>query len=211
MPRSSAAHDRRRLTSRQVDILTIIRAYQRSHGCSPTMQEIADRIHVTKVTVFEHVETLVAKGLLRRLPHKARSLELTSRVALPDDRSTVFPVVGYIAAGLPIEAIENRETIDLEDFFNTHHSTFVLKVRGDSMIDEQIRDGDYVVCEKRSEPRRGETVVALLDSGEATLKKFYREKGKIRLQPANPDFEPIVVEPGAVEIQGIVVGILRTY
>ena len=210
MPRSSAAHDRRRLTSRQVDILTIIRAYQRSHGCSPTMQEIADQIRVTKVTVFEHVETLVAKGLLRRLPHKARSLELTSRVQLPDDRSTVFPVVGYIAAGLPIEAIENRETIDLEDFFNTRHDTFVLKVRGDSMIDEQIRDGDYVICERRSEPRRGETVVALLDSGEATLKKYYREKGKIRLQPANPDFEPIVVDPSAVEIQGIVVGILRT-
>ncbi len=210
MPRSSAAHDRRRLTSRQVDILTIIRGYQRSHGCSPTMQESADRIHVTKVTVFEHVETLVAKGLLRRLPHKARSLELTSRVQLPDDRPTVFPVVGYIAAGLPIEAIENRETIDLEDFFNTRHCTFVLKVRGDSMIDEQIRDGDDVVCEKRSEPRRGETVVALLDSGEATLKKFYREKGKIKLQPANPDFEPIVVDPSAVEIQGVVVGILRT-
>ncbi len=209
MPRSSAAHDRRRLTSRQVDILTIIRAYQRSHGCSPTMQEIADQIRVTKVTVFEHVETLVAKGLLRRLPHKARSLELTSRVQLPDDRPTVFPVVGYIAAGLPIEAIENRETIDLEDCFNTRHGTFVLNVRGDSMIDEQIRDGDYVVCEKRSEPRRGETVVALLDSGEATLKKFYREKGKIRLQPANPDFEPILVAPGEVEIQGVVVGILR--
>ncbi len=210
MPRTSAAHGRRRLTSRQVDILTIIRAYQRSNGCSPTMQEIADRIHVTKVTVFEHVETLVAKGLLRRLPHKARSLELTSRVDLPDDRSTVFPVVGYIAAGLPIEAIENRETIDLEDFFNSRHGTFVLRVRGDSMIDEQIRDGDYVVCEKRSDPRRGETVVALLDSCEATLKKFYREKGKIRLQPANPDFEPIVVDPSAVEIQGVVVGILRT-
>ena len=199
------------LTPKQLRILTLIRDQRVVCGCSPTMQEIADRIHVTKVTVFEHVETLVAKGLLRRLPHKARSLELTSRVALPDDRSTVFPVVGYIAAGLPIEAIENRETSDLEAFFNTRHSTFVLKVRGDSMIDEQIRDGDYVVCEKRAEPRRGETVVALLDSGEATLKKFYREKGKIRLQPANPDFEPIVVEPGAVEIQGIVVGILRTY
>ena len=122
----------------------------------------------------------------------------------------VFPVVGYIAAGVPIEATEHNDTVDIEDFFNSRHGTFVLKVRGDSMIDEQIRDGDYVVCEKRSEPRRGETVVALLESGEATLKKFYKEKGRIKLQPANPDFDPIYVHPGKVQIQGVVLGILRT-
>ncbi len=209
MPKGSVSHDRRRLTPRQLDILTLIRDYRRRHGYSPTMQEIADHLGVTKVTVFEHVELLVAKGLLRRLPHKARSLELTSRVELPDERVTTFPVVGYIAAGLPIEALENRDTIDIESFFNSRHGTFVLKVRGDSMIDEQIRDGDYVVCEQRSEAKRGETVVALLESGEATLKKFYKERGKIRLQPANPDFEPIYVDPGEVQIQGVVLGILR--
>lgn len=209
MPRASVSHDRTRLTPKQLNILTLIRDFQRRHGYSPTMQEIADQLDVTKVTVFEHVSTLVAKGLLRRLPHKARSLKLTSRVELPDERPTVFPVVGYIAAGVPIEATEHNDTLDIEDFFNSRHGTFVLKVRGDSMIDEQIRDGDYVVCEKRSDPKRGDTVVALLESGEATLKKFYKEKGRIRLQPANPDFDPLYVDPRKVQIQGVVLGILR--
>ncbi len=205
------AQAKRRLTPRQVEILTLIREHQRNQGCSPTMQEIADRLGVTKVTVFEHIETLVAKGLLRRLAYKARSLELTSRVELPEDRSTRFPLVGYIAAGVPIEAVENREVLDLEDLFNSRSETFVLKVRGDSMIDEQIRDGDYVVCEKRSDPRRGETVVALLESGEATLKKFYRQGSKIKLQPANPDFKPLFVDADKVQIQGVVLGVLRAY
>ena len=209
--RRSSAQAKRRLTPRQVEILTLIRDHQRNQGCSPTMQEIADRLGVTKVTVFEHVETLVAKGLLRRLAYKARSLELTSRVDLPDDRSTRFPLAGYIAAGVPIEAVENRECLDIEDLFNSRYETFVLKVRGDSMIDEQIRDGDYVVCEKRSDPRRGETVVALLESGEATLKKFYRQGSKIKLQPANAAFKPLVVPADTVQIQGVVLGVLRAY
>lgn len=211
MPRRSLAHERRRLTPRQIDILTLIRDYQRVNGCSPTMQELADQLGVTKVTIFEHVETLIAKGLLRRLPHKARSLELTSRVELPDERATRFPVVGYIAAGLPIEAVENRDTLDLEDFFSSRHGTFVLKVRGDSMIDEQIRDGDYVVCEQRSQPRRGETVVALLESGEATLKKYYKEGSKIKLQPANRAYKAIYVDADEIQIQGVVLGVLRAY
>lgn len=211
MVRESASHDRRRLTPRQLDILTMIRDHHRSHGYSPTLQEIADRFDVTKVTVFEHVETLIAKGLLRRLPHKARSLELTSRASLPDDKPTSFQIHGYIAAGAPIQAIESRETLDLEDFFNSRHGTFVLKVRGDSMIDEQICDGDWVICEQRSEPRQGETVVALIDSEEATLKKFYRERGKIRLQPANSKYKPIHVSPERLQVQGVVLGVLRTY
>ena len=117
--------------------------------------------------------------------------------------------MGYIAAGLPIEAIENREKIELQDMFASRHGTFVLKVRGESMIGEQIRDGDYVICERRSDPRNGETVVALLDNGEATLKKYYNDGKKIRLEPANPDFEPILVDQ--VEIQGVVRGVLRAY
>ncbi len=209
MAKGSAAHSRRRLTPRQLEILTRIRDFQRSSGYSPTMQEIADQMGVTKVTVFEHVETLVGKGLLRRLPHKARSLELTSRVELPDEKATVFPVVGMISAGVPITAIENRDSLDLEGFFNTRRETFVLKVRGDSLIDEHICDGDYVICEKRAEAKQGETVVALLDSGEATLKKYYVDKGRIRLQPANDNYQPIF--PERVEIQGVVLGVMRSY
>ncbi|MBN1490563.1 MAG: transcriptional repressor LexA [Phycisphaerae bacterium] len=194
-------------TARQLEILTAIRNYQRSFGCSPTMEEIGDLAGVTKVTAFEHVRALVAKGLLRHSKHSTRSLEITASAVFPDERPTCLPLVGRIAAGAPIEAIEDHETIDLEALFCQRKNTFVLQVNGESMIDEQIRDGDYVVVERRETARDGETVVAVLDDGEATLKKFYREGRRIRLQPANPNFEPIYVD--RVSIQGVVVGVLR--
>ena len=198
-----------RLTPKQLRILTLIRDYQRKHGYSPTMQELADVLGVTKVTVIEHVTGLEKKGLLRRSKHRARSLELTPRVPFPDEGPGRLQLVGHIAAGSPIEAVENPEAINLDELFHRRHELFALKVRGNSMIDEQIRDGDLVVAERRDTARNGETVVALLDSGEATLKKFYKEDGRIRLQPANPDFAPIYVDD--VRIQGVVVGVLRAY
>jgi len=196
-----------RLTPRQLEILTHIRDYQRSQGYSPTMQELADALDISKVTVFEHVDALVRKGLLRRSPHRARSLELTASASFPDDRPTLLPLVGRIAAGLPIEAIEDAESLDLEDVFASARDTFVLRVNGESMIDEQIRDGDFVVIERCNTARNGQTVVAILEDGEATLKKFYKERNRIRLQPANDAFEPIFVD--ACEIQGIVIGVIR--
>ena len=209
MPEKAERAERpyRRLTPKQLRILTLIRDFQRKNGYSPTMQELADTLGVTKVTVFEHVAGLEKKGLLQRSRHRARSLELTSRVEFPDHSRASLPLVGHIAAGAPIEAIENQETVDLESLFSTRSGAYVLKVRGNSMIDEQIRDGDLVVVERRETARDGETVVALLDSGEATLKKFYREKGRIRLQPANPGYSPIYVDN--VRIQGVVMGVLR--
>ena len=209
MARPSVRREARRLTPRQLQILTFIRDYRRTEGYSPTMQELADALHVTKVTIFEHVAALEKKSLLRRLPHKARSLELTSLVRFPDEAPARLPLLGIIAAGEPIEAIEEPETIDLEALFTRRAGTFALRVRGDSMIDEQIRDGDYVVIERRDHVRNGESVVALLDDGEATLKKFYREKGRIRLQPANKDYDPIFVDPGRLQVQGVVVGVIR--
>jgi repressor LexA len=206
---SKANSTYRRLTPKQMRILTLVRDYQRKHGYSPTMQEIADTLGVTKVTVFEHVTGLEKKGLLRRSRHRARSLELTQRVEFPDELGFALPMVGHIAAGSPIEAIENPETIDLGEMFKTSRGAFCLKVRGDSMIDEQIRDGDLVVVERRETARNGETVVALLDDGEATLKKFYKEGKKVRLQPANPAYSPIYVKK--LQIQGVVVGVLRMY
>jgi len=203
--RSERAH--RRLTPKQLRILTMIRDYRRKNGYSPTMQELADELSVSKVTVFEHVTGLEKKGLLQRSRHRARSLELTSRAQFPDESPASLPLVGQIAAGAPIEAIENPDTIDLENLFSTRGGAYVLKVRGDSMIHEHIRDGDLVVVERRETAQDGETVVALLDSGEATLKKFYREKGRARLQPANPAFSPIYVDD--VRIQGVVIGVLR--
>lgn len=199
-------------------ILTRINTIRTTRGYSPTMQELADELGVSKVTVFEHVEALIRKGALIREKNKARSLEVNPSVQLPDETQGVkLPLVGSIAAGFPIEAVEDREHLDLENLFCPPQAAstgrvFVLRVRGDSMIDEQIRDGDYVICEKVSTARNGQTVVALIDTGEATLKKLYKERdGRFRLQPANEAFEPIWVDPDALTIQGIVIGVVRTY
>ncbi len=201
------------LTPKQLHILTRIRDLRLSQGYSPTMQELADELGVSKVTVFEHVEALIKKGALLRQANKARSLEIKPSLELPDEkRASRLPLVGSIAAGQPIEAVEDRRFVDLENLFTAArggNNTFVLQVRGDSMIDEQIRDGDYVVVQQRNTARNGETVVALVDDGEATLKKFYREGGHIRLQPANEAYEPIIVDQ--CQIQGVVIGVIRTY
>jgi len=192
-----------------MEIMIFIRDYRRSHGYSPTMQELADVLDISKVTVFEHVEGLIDKGLLKRAPHKARSLELTSSARFPDERPTVIPLAGRIAAGAPIEAVEHRETLDLETLFTSRHERFVLQVQGNSMIEDSICDGDFVIAEKRGEVHDGDTVVAVLPDGEATLKRFFRERSGVRLEPANPDFKPIRVPE--VDVQGVVIGVIRRY
>ena len=197
------------LTPKQLRVLTFIRDHIHAHGFAPTMQELGDEFGVSKVTVFEHITALQRKGYLRRSKHKARSLRLSSRIEFPDERPTRLPLVGTIAAGLPIEAIEDREVLDLEEMFVSPHGNFVLRVRGDSMIDDSICDGDYVIAEKRETARDGETVVALIADGEATLKRFYRTSKGIRLEAANPAYEPIITKN--VQIQGVVVGVLRRY
>ena len=199
------------VTPRQMQILRFVRDFRERHGYSPTMQEIGDSAGLTKVTVFEHVKALERKGLLTRgAKHSARSLRVSRDAEFPDRGPMRLPLVGSIAAGAPIEAVEDVETLDIENLFSRPREVFVLRVNGQSMIDEQIRDGDYVVCERRSDPRDGETAVVLLEDGDATLKKFYREKNRVRLQPANADFEPIYVQPDGVQVQGVVVGVIRT-
>jgi repressor LexA len=201
------------LTPRQLDVVVAIRNYRHLNGYAPTMQELADQLGTSKVTIFEHVGALERKRVIRRDKHKARSLEIISEDKLPDEnRSTKLPMLGNIAAGSPIEAIENREEIDLEQMFQSRSGVYVLRVRGESMIDDHLCDGDYVVIERRENARNGEQVVALLDSGEATLKRFYREgAGKIRLQPANRAMEPRIVNADQCRIQGVVIGVLRSY
>lgn len=211
MSKNKGRKSGRRLTPRQLQILMSIRDYQRIQGFSPTMQELADMLSITKVTIFEHVEALIEKGLLRRTPHKARSLELGPSVEFPDERPTLIPLAGRIAAGYPVEAVEGAETLDLESLFSGPRRRFVLQVQGESMIDEQIRDGDYVVIEARADIRDGDTVVAILPGGDATLKQFYREGDRIRLQPANPDFRPIIVNERDIDVQGVVMGVIRRY
>lgn len=198
-------------TPKQLKILQAIDECRRKEGYSPTMQELADKFGISKVTVFEHVQALERKGLLDRERNKARSLNLNPRVKLPPSNSSgILPLVGSIAAGKPIEAIENPDSIDLRDLFASRSQTFMLRVRGDSMIEDHIADGDMVIAEQRSTARDGEIVVALLEDGSATLKRFYKESGRIRLQPANGTMQPIYVD-GDIKIQGVVIGVLRRY
>ena len=202
------------VTPRQLEILRFIRDFRRENGYSPTMQEIGDYLKLTKVTVFEHVGMLERKGLLLRgEKHKARSLQVSEEFIFENEQPDGVPLVGRIAAGSPIEAIENREYLDVEGLFLPHGATmeslFALEVAGDSMIEDHICDGDYVVIQKRNTARDGEIVVALLDDGEATLKRIYREKGKIRLQPANERYEPILVN--RCHIQGVMIGLIRRF
>ncbi len=205
------------LTPKQLQILKIIRDSRVRRGYSPTMQEIADELGVSKVTVFEHAEALIKKGALVREANKARSLSIADGVAVPDEEQPLrFPLVGKIAAGYPIEKYASDDELNLRDVFGSRvasggagSATFALRVDGDSMRDEGILDGDYVIIERRETARDGERVVALLPDGSTTLKSFHREKDRIRLQPANPEFKPIYVRD--CKIQGVVIGVLRKY
>jgi len=204
------------LTPRQLEIVKFIRTYVAEHEYAPTMQEIADHLGVSRPTVFEHIEALETRGAIKRQRNRSRAIELVPEL-LSQPHEVRFegfqlPLVGRIAAGLPIEAIEETEVLDVEALFRGRTGdVFALQVRGNSMIDEQIRDGDFVIVEKREDARNGETVVALIDDAEATLKKFYYDVGQIRLQPANPTMEPLFVDPERVRIQGVVIGVLRKY
>ncbi len=202
------------LTPKQLKILQLIRDWRVRRGYSPTMQELADEIGVSKVTVFEHVEALIKKGALVREPNKARSLSIADGIAVPDEaRPLRFPLVGRIAAGNPIERVSNEEEIDLGEVLQAapgrQESTFALKVEGESMRDEGILDGDYVLIERTQVAQNGDKVVALLPDGSTTLKTFYKEDDHIRLQPANPQFDPIRVK--FCQVQGIVKGVVRRY
>ena len=198
------------LTRRQREIYDFVRRFVDEKGYSPSLEEIGAAFGLSSVaTVHKHVQHLVEKGLLRKGWNRSRSLEPQPP---PGPGPVVLPLAGVVAAGSPIEAIEDLETIAVpSELVSPRAESFVLRVRGDSMIDEQIRDGDYVVVERRSEARDGETVVALIRGHEATLKKFQRRGSKVRLLPANAALAPIEVPAREVRIQGIVRGLLRRY
>ncbi len=201
------------LTPKQLRILQLIRDSRVRRGYSPTMQELADEIGVSKVTVFEHVEALIKKGALVREANKARSLSIAEGIAVPDEaRPLRYPLVGKIAAGYPIEKVEDTDEIDLGEILGATdpaQSLFALQVEGESMRDEGILDGDIILLERAQVASNGDRVVALLEDGSTTLKTFYKEADHIRLQPANPDFEAIRVK--FCQVQGIVKGVVRRY
>jgi repressor LexA len=199
------------LTKRQRQILDYIESFIDSYGYSPSFEEIAAYFGYSSLaTVHEHLSNLEQKGLIRKNYNRSRSLEL-----VPSEVSAVaaeLPLLGSVAAGLPIEAIEQQETITVPHDLIRSGRNYVLRVRGDSMIDEQIRDGDFIVVNSRQTAENGEMVVALVGGDCATVKTFYREKdGRIRLQPANPTMLPFYYDAGEVEIQGIVVAVIRKY
>ena len=198
------------LTRRQREIYDFVRRFVDEKGYSPSLEEIGAAFGLSSVaTVHKHVQHLVEKGLLRKGWNRSRSLEPQPP---PGPGPVVLPLAGVVAAGAPIEAIEDVETIAVPaELVPPRAESFVLRVRGDSMIDEQIRDGDYVVVERRSEARDGETVVALVRGHEATLKKLQRRGSKVRLLPANSALAPIEVPAREVRIQGVVRGLLRRY
>ncbi|HEV2421748.1 MAG TPA: transcriptional repressor LexA [Candidatus Acidoferrales bacterium] len=206
------------LTKRQKQVLDYLVSFTDKRGYSPSFEEIARALKLTSLaTVHKHLSTLERKGFVRRGYNQSRSLEILQlpkpvRSQVIERHSVGLPLVGRIAAGRPLEAVEDRETISLADFARRGKNSFVLQVKGDSMHEDHILDGDYVVVEQTQVANPGEIVVALVKDEEATLKRFYRDgPGKVRLQPANSQMAPIVVAANDVKIQGRVIGVLRKY
>lgn len=210
------------LTRRQREILDFLQTYTEREGISPTLEEIAQTFGVNKVTIFGHVAELERKGVIERAaPGISRGLRVVGQEATTDRtrreesrhpagrEATPLSVdiLGNIAAGAAIEAIEAPEQLDLNSLIPEGRDVYALRVNGDSMIDDSIRDGDLVLIERRESARNGETVVAILEDDEATLKRFYREDGRIRLQPANSRMKPIYVDD--IQIRGVLIGVVR--
>ena len=200
------------LTKRQREVLNYLGAYSEQNGYAPSFEEIATHFNYNSLaTVHEHLSNLERKGYIKRSYNESRAIEILPSEAYP--RAVDLPLLGRVAAGLPIEAIEQQETISVpEALLQRGSSHYVLRVRGNSMIDEAIRDGDFVIVSERQRADNGEMVIALVSGTSATVKKYYRERdGRIRLQPANDAMQPIYVHEDDVTIQGIVVGVLRRY
>lgn len=195
-------------TKKQLSILEFIQQWRDEKGVSPTLEEMAGAFNVTKITIYEHLNQLEKKGAIRRTKFRARSIEILTPPPRKS-RSDGMPLLGRISAGQPLLVDESEETLRLDTVFPLDKRCFALQVHGNSMAGDQIRNGDYVIVENRDSANDGDTVVAVLGNGDATLKKFYREDDRIRLQPASHDMEPIYADN--VEIRGVVVGLLRNY
>ena len=192
-------------TRRQLQIMRFVHAYMSEHGMPPTYEEIGEELGVHRVTIFQHMNALERRGALRRSPTLARSIEILDPDFMP---SVGLQVLGEIAAGSPIEALEEPELVSADDVLPTDGDHYALRVAGDSMIEDGIHDGDLVIVRRASSARNGQVVVAVLGGNEATLKRFYKEPdGRYRLQPANSRLAPIVVDD--VEIRGVVVTVIR--
>ena len=195
------------LTKRQREIYEHLKDHIRNRGYAPSIAEIGKQFNLrSPATVHKHLSHLEEKGLIRKQQNLSRASEV---VPEPGDAMS-YPLLGEIAAGKPIEALDQREVVDLLPD-SKNKDVFVLRVKGNSMIEDHIQNNDYVIVERRNVAENGETVVALIDNDRATLKRFYRENGRIRLQPAHPNMKPIYVREGDFTIQGVVISVLRKF
>ena len=199
------------LTKRQRQILDYLNGYSAEHGYAPSFEEIAEEFNYNSLaTVHEHLSNLERKGYIKRSYNESRAIEILPSDVTP--RSVELPLLGAVAAGFPIEEATVQETVAVpQDFVRRGGNHYVLRVRGQSMIEDQIADGDIVVVHDRQSAENGEMVIAMIDES-ATVKRYYRERdGRIRLQPSNESMAPIYVQENQMRIQGIVVGVLRRY
>ncbi|MEK7401733.1 MAG: transcriptional repressor LexA [Gemmatimonadota bacterium] len=200
------------LTKRQREILTYLDSYSEQNGYAPSFEEIAEHFNYNSLaTVHEHLSNLERKRYIKRSYNESRAIEILPNDVMP--RAVELPLLGAVAAGVPIEAIAHEETVAVpESLIQRGGNHYVLRVRGSSMIDEQIRDGDFVIVNERKSAENGEMVIAMLHGDSATVKKLYRERdGRIRLQPANENMAPMYVHENDISIKGVVVGVLRRY
>jgi repressor LexA len=198
------------LTKRQKEIFDFICEYLEREGYAPSLEEIGERFGLSSVaTVHKHVQNLVDKNLLRKAWNRSRSIEIVREERAP--ARVEIPLLGRVAAGRPIEAISVPDTIAVPPDLVARRDCFALRVTGDSMIEDHIVDGDVVVLEARKTPRAGETVVALIRGDECTLKRFYQDGGKIRLVPANSTLAPMEFPAEDVQVQGVVIGLMRNF
>ena len=209
------------LTPRQLQLLRMVVRFQENRSYSPTLAEMASELNISRSTTFEHIAELRKKGLLSGYPNKARSLKVSSRAhkllsCLTDQSFHSYasepggiPLSGRVAAGVPLEAVENVESLSLKSCFGTGDDIFALEVKGDSMINEDIHDGDYVICRRCNVANDGQLVVAIVDDEDATLKRFYKENKRARLQPANDKYEPIYSDN--CRIEAVVIGLMRKF
>ena len=195
------------LTKRQREIYEYLKDHIRSRGYAPSIAEIGKQFHLSSpATVHKHLIHLEEKGLIRKQQNLSRAIEI-----IPESGNTLsYHVLGEIAAGKPIEALDQLEVVDLLPDAGDK-DVFVLRVKGNSMIEDHIQNGDYVIVERRNVAENGETVVALIDNDRVTLKRFYREGERIRLQPSHPNMKPIFVREGDFAIQGVVISVLRKF
>ena len=207
------------LTPRQLQLLKLVACFQENRCYSPTIAELASELGISRSTVFEHIAELRRKGLLSGYPNKARSLSLTTkaqevlsclisqRSELYSDEGTGIRLCGRVAAGVPLEAVENIEYLSLNSCFGNGDDIFALEVKGDSMVGENIQEGDYVICRRSSVADNGQLVIAIVDNEDATLKRFYKEKTQARLEPANNSYQPIYSDN--CHIEAVVIGLIR--